>query len=243
MRKDQRVTVVLGAIAGVLAALAVAQQFGLGSGYSLLPPAPPPERVAASAPKVEGPKLQTWEMYADLIQRPMFNEDRKPTPPPGEKESGGSQTVQPLAVTLTGIILTNGVKLAMVRDNASGKSLRLRVGMALPGEQSGWKVADVLARSAVFEGAGQRQEIKLQVNDKGSPMVAPPIAAVPQPPPQPANPGQPAQPQPQPAVAGTQPDFTPPPAANADEIRRRIEERRKQLREDAQRMANQDQKQ
>ena len=142
-------------------------------------------------------------------------------------------------MTLTGIILTNGVKLAMVRDNASGKSVRLKTGMALPGDQSGWKLAEVRARSAVFEGAGQQQELKLQINDKGTP--APPALVAVPPPQQQPNPAQPAQPQP--AVAAGQPDFTPPPAANADEIRRRIEERRKQLREEAQRMANQDQKQ
>lgn len=242
MRKEQRVTVVLGAALALLGALAIAQRMGFGTGYRLLPPAPAEERPpSTAAPKVEAPKLPLWPEYGDLVQRPMFNEDRKPTPVGVVVE--GAPEVKQLNVTLTGVILTNGVKLAMVRDNASGKSLRLRAGMALPGDLAAWKVSDVLARSAIFEAPGQgSQELKLQINDKGSPaaVLAPPVAAA-----QPAAPGA------APAAPATPPSFVAsgqpmgmagePASANADEIRRRIEERRKQLREEAQRMSNQEQ--
>jgi general secretion pathway protein N len=143
-----------------------------------------------------------------------------------------------LDAALTGVIVTETVKIAFVRDNKTNEVQRVKLGQPMEGEQSGWTLVSVEPRKAMFEGGGQQAELELSVDEKGAPPPTPVLPAGPasMPPTQPVG-DQPGSQPPQPvAQAQGQP-------ANADEIRKRIEERRRQLREEAQRMMQEQQQQ
>ena len=252
MTRGKRIAIVLGTAVGVLALLALAQQAGLGSGHRLLgdePPAPVPQFSGLAS---EQQKLPPFSEYTDITAKPVFNETRLPEEkaPSGPVE-GGPETASPLNVSLAGVILTKDVQIAFVRDNATNEVHRVKVGNPLEGDQAGWKLVELKPRGAVFEGGSLgKQEVELVTDTKGAtpaPGATPPpatmAAADPNAQTQPVG-VQPANPQTQTAAqrAGLPPGEATV-MANADEIRRRIEERRKQLREEAQRAMQEQEKQ
>jgi len=251
MSRSKRIALVLGSIAGVLAVVALLQQLGIGSGYSLLENERgkgPAARFAAI--ETETFKLDPYGQYGEILARPVFNESRAPEAqadgPATEGEATGT-TAAPLNVTLTGVIIMPELKLAFVRDNAANTVQRVRLGNPLEGEQNGWKLVELKPRGAVFEGEGLgRQELELSVDTTGAPappaaVTQIPIAGIPSPQADPAA-AEAAQ-----TEAPVQPvvpsDAAARPAGNVtpDAIRQRIEERRRQLREEAQRMMQEQQ--
>lgn len=265
MTRAQRLILTLGSVALLLAAVLIAQKFGLGDGYRLAPldageGAPPPP----SAPVRRAMVLKPFSNYEMLLQRPLFNEDRKPTPIEEEVSETPQATVAALDAQLTGIILMPNTKLAMLRENASGKGLRVRLGSELDGALAGWKLVDLQPRKAVFEAQGQgRQELELAVDKAGAPAVAAPALpnmqtgtspmGRPQAPPPtigqvtPAMPQVPNKEQMVQSSGGSTPSVEPPAGSTvepeqpevAESIRQRIEERRRQLREEAARLMQQ----
>lgn len=239
MSPARRLAVVLVAVAVLLGGLLIGQQFGLGSGYSLA------ESEGKAKPRdylgglnKEGFRLAGFDQFQELVSRPVFNEDRRPTPIEEKPVEGTAvvSVVPDLDVTLTSIIHTKDVKLAIVRDNKSSLSMVVRLGMPLEGEQSGWKLVEVDPRKAVFEGEGSgRKELELSVNEsatQAAPGAPPASESVTQ---QPSmNTSAP------PAIAQNQAESDAANQAKAEEIRRRIEERRRQLREEAERMRAQE---
>lgn len=234
MTPARRISIGLLGLAGTFGALDVAQRLGLGTGYAL----PEGVRGTPAAPlslKRDAFKLPVWTEYAEVLDRPIFNEDRKPTPVSAavtDKPAGAE--VQPLNATLTSVIITPTVKLAIVKDNNTGVSEVVRVGRPLPGEQKGWSLVEVSPRGATFEGQGLgRQSLELAVNEVSTGVQMMP-GTVPEVGKSPAGMS--------PAASPTPP--TPPPTveddaasqARAEDIRKRIEERRRQLREEAERM-------
>ncbi len=251
MTPTRRISIILSSVVAVLGSLGVAQSFGLGEGYRLLPARPPSVQDDVLKQLDHEPfKLESWGEYASVLEHPLFNEDRQPTPVEAiaGADADAEPSVPPINVTLTSIILTPTVKLAIVRDKASGKSQVVKLGTPLDGEQSGWKLVEVNPRMAVFEGQGiGRQNLELDVSDKGPSGAA---AAAPGTPPGPQSVAEAAfgTNADQPAVAQAPTQAQPPPAAGgaqdrAEEIRKRIEERRKQLREEAERMRSEESKQ
>jgi general secretion pathway protein N len=276
MIRDKRIAVSLGSTAAALALAAVAQYAGVGSNYSLDEPDPADAggTTAVAALGGEPVRLPPWTEYGEVLARPLFNESRAPElqASTAAVDPAAAGNAQPLNATLSGVIISGEVKLALVTDNAKGETFRVRVGQPLEGDQSGWTLVELGPRGAVFEGVGLgRQSLELETDAKGSaPGAAPPPAPVPAvaqapvqaaapapaaasaPPTPPAQPGgivsstglvlpppSGAAPQPaQPAVDGGTADAAQQ-VANADEIRKRIEERRRQLREEAQRMLQQ----
>ncbi len=228
---------------------AIAAFTGLAGRYRLHPddPSRVPELPALDLSRAHSP-LQLVEAYAVIGERPLFNSDRKPLPPEDDGKEGeagsesGPVADSPLDVALTSVILTPKLRIAIVTDNRSGKSVSLKVGDSLEGEQAGWRLQELQARKAVFVGSGGTSEIDLRVFD-GSGAQAP-VQGVSAPEKvAPASPDEAAQAiQPAPAIPGT--NVAPPPAQGmtpeqrAEMIRRRIEERRRQMREEAERANN-----
>jgi general secretion pathway protein N len=230
----RKIAVALGSVAGALALLAGGQGMGLGSGYSLGEPEP---GAAADAPGLalerDTARMRAWADYGQVLARPLFNESRAP-----ELEetaaTGDAAAAQPLTITLTGVILTRGLQIALVTDPSKNETERVKVGQPLTGERAGWTLVELKPRAAVFEGAGLgRQELELTVDVQGAAPAAP--APAPAAPPVTAA-TVPTAPVPAPAAPASP---TPGQPASADEIRRRIEERRRQLREEAQKMLQQ----
>lgn len=238
MKRDlgQRVTLVLGGLCGLCALVAILQSFGVGSGYRLLANQSseldadlmkPMQQVAFNLP----PFMQ----YSEISQRPLFNNDRKPRAidikDPALVASDAPPPV-PLNVTLLGVLIDSELQVAVLRDNASSTVVRVRQGMPLPGELSGWTLQELTPRKVVFDGGPQQgtAELKLDMSKTPSEAMAPPAVMPP--------PGQPG------VAAAAQPQAMPTDeAARQAEVQRIIEQRRAQMRAEAEKMSQQQGKQ
>jgi general secretion pathway protein N len=226
-------TTALAATCGVLFLLALAMQFGVGRGYHWLDA---DERSAAgSQPGVaidrEPFQLPPQSDFVAINERPLFNEDRRPTKEEVAESTPEGPPPSPLNISLTGTMLAGKppMRTAMVRENGKAQTIALKEGMPLPGDQGAWTLSQVKNRSAIFKSStGEEVEVELAMvtaSQKAGPQSRPAAPGAP-----PATPaGKPG------AAAGA------PVTAQSEELQRRIEERRKQMREAAERMKNQQQ--
>jgi general secretion pathway protein N len=218
-------TTVLGAACGFLLLVALLQYIGVGRGYRWAADDP------ASAPPLPGGtiddkplKLPPQSAFAEVEAHPIFNEDRQPTPVDASSGDESEAPQNPLNIALTGIVSTSTVKIAMVQDKARNQSVALKVGMPLEGDQASWTLVEVKPRSVVFRSAAnERTEVELETS-----VVQPPKA----PPPRSARSGSPAN-----NARGTAANASANKKDSAD-LSKRIEERRRQMREDAENLRN-----
>ncbi len=190
-------------------------------------------------PVAENPSLAELSEYARIVERPVFFADRSlpVMEVAGLEEAEEEPEVLPeaeipeLEASVAGIIITPEVKLAMVTDRNSNETLVLREGMAMAGDKSAWKVASIRPRGVQFETDGGRTEdLELEVETdalqpgaRPRPTEARTAAAA-----QPADAAQASE------EGESQQDAA---RARAEEIRRRVAERRAQLRAEAARRA------
>jgi general secretion pathway protein N len=228
------VTKVLAGTCAVLAVFAIAQYAGLGSGYRWAEDGDVKgEQAATGAIDKKPVTLPPASAFAEIEAHPLFNEDREPTP---ESADGGDEAApppSPLNIALTGVILdeVNHVRIAMLQDKTRNQAVALKVGMPLEGDQASWTLIDVKPRLVVFRSAAnETTEVALETS-----VVQPPP---PRPAPRanaPAAPGgKPGNRQP----PRGQPNAAPNPKDNGADLARRIEERRRQMREDAEKLRN-----
>jgi general secretion pathway protein N len=236
-RGAKLLSLILAAACGVLFVLALALQVGLGRGYSWLPPEGDAAIPDAGAIDRTPFKLPAEGEFAATQARPLFNEDRKPSPDEPSDEGPPPPPPVALNIALSGVVLTPDVRVALVQDKIKNTSVALKEGMPMPGDQGGWTLTKINPRSAIFrETSGEEIEVELTT------AVANPKANAP------ARPGKTAAtPNPTPNVAPTAsvlPGATPvqpggAPNQQQEALQRRIEERRKQMREEAERMKQQ----
>jgi general secretion pathway protein N len=228
---EKMLTTVLASTCGVLFLLGLALQFGVGRGYHWLPADTDPAAAGATADVDRNAyQLPPRAEFAVIDQRPLFNEDRKPSPEESADATPEAPPPSPLNISLTGTMLVGKPELhvAIVRENGKAQSIALKEGMPLPGDQGAWTLSRVKTRSAVFKSSGGEEvEVELAVGNPGQkpgaparPGSAPATPAAGRPPPGPAVPLAPPGPE----------------TAQAGELQQRIEERRKQMREAAERM-------
>lgn len=205
-----------------------------------VPPRPAPERLAPLA------------QYAEIANRPLFADDRRPHPFALQPQNGAEQP-RTFDYVLTSVMITPTFRMAILQapDNRTAP-LRIRLGEtheSLPG----WRLQALDARSALFVGPEGERRLQLRVySGVGgeaptagvTPLQRPagqPVAVPPQPPATAAPEADRAPP--------ASPEETPPPeSGNAAEqapaqpmteqaqmeaIRKRIEARRAQLRQEA----------
>jgi general secretion pathway protein N len=217
---EKLLTTALAAGCAVFFAVAVAMQVGIGRGYHWLDPDAGSSDVAAGGSiDREGFQLPPQSNFAVIGERPLFNEDRKPAP---EEPVDATPVVppSPLNISLTGTLLVGNpeMRVAMIRENGKVNTVALKEGMPLPGDQAAWTLSQVKKRSAIFKNtAGEEAEVELatlNASQKAGP----------------ARPGGLA------ASHSTTPAPPAGPVAQSEELQHRIEERRKQMREAAERM-------
>jgi general secretion pathway protein N len=223
-------TLMLACTCGLLLVLALMLQIGLGRGFHWLPADDDAVAGQGAANIDRVPfKLPPETSFAQTQARPLFNEDRKPTPEVPVEAGAPAAPPVPLNVSLTGVILTPQLHLAMIHDNAKNDSAALKEGMPLPGDLGGWTLTRVKERSAIFkEAAGDEVEVELSTAVASPKPGAQARAGAPAP----AMPPQPGS-MPKPAMARSQD------ANQAEQLQRRIEERRKQMRDEAERLKQQ----
>jgi len=153
----------LAATAGWALGVAIVALSGFGGRYRLLADdASLAPRLPSATVQVGRSALGPLELYAEAINRPLFSPDRKPA---RVKVGNDADAQQPLNVVLTSVIITPTLRMAIVRDNASSKSLRVREGQPLEGGPAGWRLVAVSPRQAVFEGAQGQTTLDLGVFD------------------------------------------------------------------------------
>ncbi len=123
---------------------------------SLLQPLPQPR---PSAPDRLGP----LDQYGEIATRPLFADDRRPHPfslqaDADEEEDNGFDYM------LTGVLLTPQLHMAIVQPTQGGDSVRVKLDMAAD-EIPAWRLVQLDARSAVFEGPQGRKTLELRVFD------------------------------------------------------------------------------
>jgi general secretion pathway protein N len=232
-------TNVLAGTCGALLLLALVQYAGLGRGYRWAPDAEgEAARLAVGAIDRQPVQLPPATAFADIQAHPLFNEDRKPTPLDLSEGQEAAAPPSPLNVALTGVILDekNHVRIAMLQDKARNQPVALKVGMPLEGDQASWMLVDLKPRLAVFRNAAN-ETAEVELETALAPTSAP-GAARPQPPRAGAAPAAggaaPATP---PGAPGAK--AAPPGTADASaDLARRIEERRRQMREEAEKLRN-----
>jgi general secretion pathway protein N len=234
-RGGKLLSLILAGICAVLFLLALTLQLGLGRGYRWLPPEADTAVVGSATIDRTPFKLPAETEFAATQARPLFNEDRKPTPEEtGDETNAAPQPPSaPLNIALTGVVLTPQLRVAMVQDKTKGNaSVALKEGMPMPGDQGGWTLTRINPRSAIFrELSGDEIEVEL-------------TTAVANPRPNAGSKAAPAAPnaaQPGMPRTAANPPGAAPANPQSEALQRRIEERRKQMREEAERMKQQQQ--
>lgn len=157
-------TWMLGALALWALALWVLGLFGLGSRIDRLPADASllqrlPQAVPASPERLGG-----LPQYAEIGDRPLFTNDRRPQPffidPEGEGEEQDT-----FEYVLTSVLITPTLQMAIVRpQEEGGEPVRLRVGEA-PEASPGWTLASIGPRQVVFNGPDGERTLELRVFD------------------------------------------------------------------------------
>ncbi|WP_019463526.1 hypothetical protein, partial [Dyella japonica] len=91
--------------------------------------------------------------FSAVWTQPLFNNDRKPTL---RAASGGASLGD---MSLTGIILTPALHMALLRDKSGDHEVRVREGDTLP--DGSWRLVELKPRAAVFESSSGRTELEL----------------------------------------------------------------------------------
>ncbi|MBK7012281.1 MAG: hypothetical protein IPH43_06055 [Xanthomonadales bacterium] len=226
IRTARMVTLVLAAICGLLVVTALIQLAGYGRGYGWLPADAADEGLRVAEVDQTPLKIPPMSSFAEVENRPLFNEDRKPTPLGDDAPVTEGPPPVALNVTLTGVIIVRAsgtrpeLRIAMLRDNMRNESLTLKVGMPLTGDQAGWTLEALEPRLATFRNAND-EKAEIELTTTAAPARAPAPAA--------AN----ARPASAPAEPSKQANEA------ASDLAKRIEERRRQMREEAERLRSQ----
>jgi len=149
---QRRLTPVLAGIVVVVGIVLVSLMGGLGRTVHWDKARPP----AVLPPSTDASNLPTplpLENFALVWQKPLFSPDRKPI---ARVADGGTSLGD---LSLTGIILTSGLRMALLHDKSGDREIRLREGQATP--DGSVKLVEVRPRSALFDGSSGRTELKL----------------------------------------------------------------------------------
>lgn len=153
---QRRLTPVLGGIALLLAGTLCVFTAGVGRGVRWDAPADP-QALPATRPVVM-PTPVPLARFAEVWQRPLFMADRKPVAASGDDDNASNIG----DLELTGIIMTPGLRMALLRDK--GKDVTVRVKEGSPLAEGHWTLASLTPRSAVFDNGGEHRELTLKVS-------------------------------------------------------------------------------
>ncbi|RZA31541.1 MAG: general secretion pathway protein GspN [Lysobacteraceae bacterium] len=225
---------------------------GMGGVIRPLPADPSLVQALPQLRPAAAERLGPLDQYTQMSARPLFSETRQPESFFISGEEGGEQP-QSFDFILTSVLITPRLQMAILQGKEGGESVRVKLGDA-PESSPNWRVVEIHPRSVVIAGPDGQQTLELRVFDGNggqppttisstnpvpAPVAVPGTAPVAQSqPPRQAPAAGPTQPQPQPGSA----DAAPAESAAAAEpvmtteqqmdlIRKRIEARRAQLRE------------
>lgn len=175
----------------------------------------PDDTAAQKLPTTQlpsGERLGPIAQYSEIKDRPLFSERRQPEPFTIDG-NGQEAPTNPFDYVLTSVLLTPGTQLAILRAPGDGaKPVRVMLGDAVETAPQ-WSLAALQPRQAVFRGPEGEKILDLRVFDGvGAVMPTPGTVnpGMPPPPPPPVPPGQPVP------IAEAQPGVVPPGVVQAD---------------------------
>lgn len=124
---------------------------------SLLQPLPQPR---PSPPERLGPLTQ----YGEIGARPLFASDRRPHPFSLQPDNADDAQDNSFDYQLTSVLITPQLRMAIVQPSQGGDSVRIKFDSAAD-EIPAWRLVQLDARSAVFEGPEGRKTLKLRTYD------------------------------------------------------------------------------
>lgn len=217
-RQAGPLTWMLAAACGWALLLWLAALMGMGERLQPLPavdPGPLPA-VAEQAPLRIGALAQ----YAEAAHRPLFTDDRRPHAFVASVDGDGAEGGGGLDFALTGVLISPQVRLAILQPAGGGESQRVREGAAVEGAP-GWRLLELQPHRAIFDGSSGQATLELRrFGGDGAPAGEPKAA--------PADPAR-AEVEAELRKAAGLPD--PDEARRIEDIRRRIEARRAQLKQ------------
>lgn len=248
-------TWLLAALAGWALLVWVLALFGMGGQIRPLADDPSLVNALPKLPQQTPERLGPLAQYSEIAARPLLSQNRKPQPFFIQGQEGGEQP-QTFDFVLTSVLITPRLQMAILQPTQGGEGVRLKIGDA-PESAQGWRVAEIHPRSVVIEGPDGPRTLELRVFDGlsgqppsaspaspgSAPPVQPPAMAVP-PPSTSAVMTTPSRPTPMPPAgtagqappSGNQPQAESPMTTEQqmEAIRKRIEARRAQLRQQGQ---------
>ncbi len=167
--KNNLFTNTLLVLIGILLLLAAMQMFGWGRGTASLE-----AEVfdASTLNKLDVEDVETAviddKAIVQITDAPLFSMDRTPYVAPPEdlevEEKEPEIEAEPLKAKVTSIIITEENSYAMVFDELSRERITLKQGMPLPGDQGLWVVGDIKPRAVTFVAEGEEPvELELEV--------------------------------------------------------------------------------
>ena len=188
--------------------------------------------------------LEPLDEYAEIVRRPVFFSDRRlPVlevagvdedlmPEPETEEEAEEEAVPDLKASVAGIVITPEMRMAMINDQEANRTVVLREGMSLEGEQAAWRLDRINSRQVDFVSVdGQRTGLELKVNTRGLSRPSAAQRAVAE------GRAESQADEEDSATAEVDADAR----TRAEEIRRRVAERRAELRAEAERRAQEQQ--
>ena len=146
------------------------QMFGWGQGIDKVVINPENTMQLPALPKVtkqDEVKADHKQLIDSITKRPMFSITREPFVAPeetGGENPGGKIEISELNVSLTGVVITPEGSYAMILDGATNKRDTYKVGMPLNGDQGGWTLNSIQSRKVVFVSDDEKTaELELDV--------------------------------------------------------------------------------
>lgn len=106
-------------------------------------------------------------MLEIISARPIFSLTREPFKEVGEVAGTGNETNEPISelkVQLTGVVITPENSYAMILDTITNQRDTYKIGMPLEGEQGGWTLDSIESRKVVFVSDDDKtEELELEV--------------------------------------------------------------------------------
>lgn len=161
MRFD-RLTLVLGAGAALMSALAISLAMGAGQSVNWLPAGE--ARAVASAARAPTIAPMPTQTLALTWQQSMFSPDRKP-----DQVTGKNQASSLDGVALSGVVIDGRAQWVLLRM-PDKRNLKLAVGSTL---DNGWTLTGATAQNATFTHQGQTRELRLPLLRLPAPSKAP----------------------------------------------------------------------
>jgi len=155
-------TWLLAAFAGWAVALWLLALMGMGAQVRPKPFDPALVKPLPSLGQAGLERLGPLADYAEIGARPLFHRSRQPQP----FFVQGNQDDPPreFDFVLSSVIITPGLRMAILQRAQGGESVRLKVGQA-PASMPNWRLVDVAPRSASFDGPEGPRVLELRVFD------------------------------------------------------------------------------